>query len=217
MSAPGVVTTMMRSMDLNDGLVASALVYGYETTTVRRPSVNDFSKSMYTSQTALSRKIKRGAGMTIGQVIAFGRFLRVCEFFTDPPAGMKPTVANVARALSFSNHANLSKWTYRHFGVRPTEIRAAPSEWVPLAVVGSVRPDATVAWYSTEVEPAPDYSRTVYRAPYAIPELGAKAGDTIVVEPAHPTVPLIVAGRPIDRNRLPMILDHLERLEPVDD
>ena len=56
--------------------------------------------------------------------------------------------------------------------------------------------------------------KAVYEVPYAIPELGAERGDIILVEPAHPTTPLLVVKR-FDRNRLPLILDHLDRLSPV--
>ena len=50
----------------------------------------------------------------------------------------------------------------------------------------------------------------VYRAPYAIPELGVEVGDAIIVAPAA-EVPLTVVKR-FDRNRLPIILEHLDRL-----
>lgn len=53
--------------------------------------------------------------------------------------------------------------------------------------------------------------KAIYEVPYAIPELGAQRGDVIVVEPAHPEAPLVVV-RGFDRNRLPMVLDHLDRL-----
>jgi hypothetical protein len=56
--------------------------------------------------------------------------------------------------------------------------------------------------------------KAVYEAPYAIPELGVERGDVILVEPAHPRSPLLVVRR-FDRNRLPLILDHLDRLSPV--
>lgn len=54
--------------------------------------------------------------------------------------------------------------------------------------------------------------RAVHVTPYDIPEIGARAGDTIIVRPTHPETPLVVA-RGDDRNRLPLILDHLR---PVD-
>ena len=38
-------------------------------------------------------------------------------------------------------------------------------------------------------------TRRVYRAPYAIPEIGAELGDHIVVRPAHPTSSLMVVKR----------------------
>lgn len=56
--------------------------------------------------------------------------------------------------------------------------------------------------------------KAVYEAPYAIPELGVSRGDVIVVQPAHEFDPLLVVKR-FDRNRLPVILDHLHRLTPV--
>lgn len=56
--------------------------------------------------------------------------------------------------------------------------------------------------------------RAVYETDYSIPELGAEPGDLIVVEPGHPEVPMLVV-REFDRNRLPLILEHLDRLVPV--
>lgn len=56
--------------------------------------------------------------------------------------------------------------------------------------------------------------RAVYETDHAIPELGAEPGDLIVVEPGHPEAPLLVV-REFDRNRLPIILEHLDRLSPV--
>lgn len=56
--------------------------------------------------------------------------------------------------------------------------------------------------------------KAIYEVPFAIPELRAERGDIIVVEPAHPVSPLLVVKR-FDRNRLPLILDHLDRLSPV--
>ncbi len=56
--------------------------------------------------------------------------------------------------------------------------------------------------------------KAVYETPYAIPELGAEPGDIIVVEPAHPHTPLSVV-RQFDRNRLPVILDHIDSLTPL--
>lgn len=53
----------------------------------------------------------------------------------------------------------------------------------------------------------------VYEAPYPIPELGVEKGDAIVVAPAA-TVPLRIM-RTFDRNRLPAILEHLDRLTPL--
>lgn len=50
----------------------------------------------------------------------------------------------------------------------------------------------------------------VYRAPYAIPSLGVEKGDNIIVAPAAAD-PLVVVKK-IDRNRLPAILEHLDRL-----
>lgn len=59
-----------------------------------------------------------------------------------------------------------------------------------------------------------EWMKAVYEATYEIPELGAKRGDLIVVRPADPHAPLLVV-REFDRNRLPIILDHLHRLPPV--
>lgn len=56
--------------------------------------------------------------------------------------------------------------------------------------------------------------KAIYEAPYAIPELGVARGDVVVVQPAHEMDPLLVVKR-FDRNRLPLILDHLHRLTPV--
>jgi len=56
--------------------------------------------------------------------------------------------------------------------------------------------------------------KAVYRAPYAIPELGVRPGDIITVRPSHPDHPLVV-GRALDRNQLPAILDHLDHLTPL--
>lgn len=56
--------------------------------------------------------------------------------------------------------------------------------------------------------------KAVYEAPYPIPELGVEAGDIITVRPAHPDNPLLVTKRH-DRNRLPLILDHLDHLTPL--
>lgn len=53
--------------------------------------------------------------------------------------------------------------------------------------------------------------KAVYEATYAIEELGVRVGDTIVVEPGHPDEPLLIV-RGFDRNQLPTILDHLDRL-----
>lgn len=53
----------------------------------------------------------------------------------------------------------------------------------------------------------------VYRTSYKIPELGAEPGDMIVVAPAA-EVPLVVV-REFDRNRLPMVLEHLDSLTPL--
>ncbi len=56
--------------------------------------------------------------------------------------------------------------------------------------------------------------KAVYEATYAIEELGVERGDLVVVEPGHPESPLLIVKR-FDRNRLPLILDHLHRLSPV--
>lgn len=53
----------------------------------------------------------------------------------------------------------------------------------------------------------------VYEAPYAIPALGVEPGDIVIVAPAD-TVPLTII-KEFDRNRLPSILEHLERLTPL--
>lgn len=50
----------------------------------------------------------------------------------------------------------------------------------------------------------------IYRAPYAVPEMGIEVGDNVIVAPAADD-PLVVIKK-IDRNRLPMILEHLDRL-----
>lgn len=60
----------------------------------------------------------------------------------------------------------------------------------------------------------------VYRVPRGVEceeleIMGARAGDHVVVRPAHPTAPLALA-RHFDRNAMPLILsasDHLELLE----
>lgn len=54
----------------------------------------------------------------------------------------------------------------------------------------------------------------VYEVTYEIPELGAKRGDLLVVRPADPHAPLLVV-REFDRNRLPIILDHLHQLPQI--
>ena len=50
--------------------------------------------------------------------------------------------------------------------------------------------------------------RGIYRATYAVPELGIEAGDMVVVEPGHPRAPLKII-RAFDRNDLPSVLDCL--------
>jgi hypothetical protein len=57
--------------------------------------------------------------------------------------------------------------------------------------------------------------KAVYEAPYAIPELGVEPGDLITVRPAHPDNPLLVTRRH-ERGRLPLLLDHLEHLTPLE-
>ena len=56
--------------------------------------------------------------------------------------------------------------------------------------------------------------KAVYEATYAIEELGVEVGDIITLRPAHPDNPLLVTKRH-DRNRLPLILDHLDALTPL--
>lgn len=53
----------------------------------------------------------------------------------------------------------------------------------------------------------------VYLSHYAIPELGVQPGDHLVVQPAHPTVPLQVV-RNLDRHALVRLMGagHLARL-----
>lgn len=61
--------------------------------------------------------------------------------------------------------------------------------------------------------PPTEMQRT-YRSLHRIPELGVEPGDLVVIRPEHPTSPLMVVKRH-DRNRLPLILDHITALEPV--
>lgn len=56
--------------------------------------------------------------------------------------------------------------------------------------------------------------RFTYQSHHSIPELGVDPGDILVIRPEHPTSPLLVLKRK-DRNRLPLILDHINRLELV--
>lgn len=56
--------------------------------------------------------------------------------------------------------------------------------------------------------------KAVYEVPYAIPELGAEAGDLLVVRPADPDAPLLVV-KEFDRNRLPLILGHVDHCRLV--
>lgn len=56
--------------------------------------------------------------------------------------------------------------------------------------------------------------KAVYEAPYPIPELGIQPGDIITLRPSHPTNPFLVTRR-IDRSRMPLLLDHLDRLTPL--
>lgn len=52
-----------------------------------------------------------------------------------------------------------------------------------------------------------------YRAPYHIPEFGVRAGDIIIVAPAED--PPLTVVRTFDRNRLPSVLEHIDRLTPL--
>lgn len=53
-------------------------------------------------------------------------------------------------------------------------------------------------------------ARVVYRAPYAIPALGAEAGDFIVVRAGHESPVATVKHH--DRRAIPAVLPHLDRL-----
>lgn len=56
--------------------------------------------------------------------------------------------------------------------------------------------------------------RAVYEATYDVPGLRIEEGDAVVVRPSHPVNPLVVSHR-IDRSRLPLALEHLDRFNLV--
>lgn len=57
--------------------------------------------------------------------------------------------------------------------------------------------------------------KAVYEAPYPIPELGVETGDLITVRVTHPRSPLLVTKRH-GHYRLPLLLEHIDRLIPID-
>ncbi len=60
-----------------------------------------------------------------------------------------------------------------------------------------------------------DKGDVVYEAPYAIPELGIKPGDLIIIRPSHPRSPFITS-RHHHPSRLPLLLEHLDHLNLVE-